>query len=252
MNATSVSFDGCSFGYRRNRAVIRDFGFSFPVGRTVFLGPNGAGKSTVLGLAATALRPNAGEVRLGKLVPRRGSDRKAYRRKVAWMPQHIDCVPGLTAREQVAYVGWLKGMSRAEAWNRAVDALHRVNMQEHQNHKVSELSGGQIRRVGVAQSLVHSAQVLLLDEPTAGMDPQQRRVFHEVLGGLPQDVTVVLSTHDVADLDEIYDNVVVLNAGAIAFCGSVRQFLDHASADVAPGRRAESAYDAIVGGVSAC
>ncbi|MDW8806195.1 ATP-binding cassette domain-containing protein [Streptomyces scabiei] len=252
MSAASVRFEGCSFAYRRNRAVLKDLSFDFPMGRTVFLGPNGAGKSTVLGLAATALRPRSGTVRLGDLVPRHGRDLKAYRQKVAWMPQQIDCVPGLTAREQVAYVGWLKGLSRSGAWGRAVEALRRVEMQDHQDRKVSELSGGQMRRVGVAQSLVHGAEVLLLDEPTAGMDPRQRRVFHEVLGGLPQDVSVVLSTHDVGDLDEIYDHVVVLNAGVIRFCGSVEQFLAHASADAAPGRRAESAYDAVVGGVSAC
>ncbi|KMS71437.1 ABC transporter [Streptomyces viridochromogenes] len=252
MSAESVCFEGCSFGYRRNRTVIEALDFGFPAGRSVFLGPNGAGKSTVLGLAASALQPRSGSVRLGELSPRRGRDLKAYRQKVAWMPQQIDCVPGLTAREQVAYVGWLKGMSRAEAWSRAVDALRRVELEDHQDRKVSELSGGQKRRVGVAQSLVHGAEVLLLDEPTAGMDPRQRRVFHEVLGALPEEVSVVLSTHDVADLDEIYDNVVVLNAGTIRFSGPVKQFLAHASADAAPGRRAESAYDSIVGGVPAC
>lgn len=252
MSAASVCFEGCSFGYRRNRMVIKDLSFSFPAGRTVFLGPNGAGKSTVLGLGATALRPRSGAVRLGQLSPRRGKDLKVYRQKVAWMPQQIDCVPGLTAREQVAYVGWLKGLSRAQAWDRAVEALRRVEMQDHQDRKVSELSGGQMRRVGVAQSLVHGAQVLLLDEPTAGMDPRQRRVFHEVLGALPRDVSVVLSTHDVADLDEIYDHVVVLNTGMIRFCGPVKDFLAQASADAAAGRRAESAYDKVVGGVGAC
>ncbi|MFJ9890517.1 ATP-binding cassette domain-containing protein [Streptomyces sp. NPDC091287] len=102
-----IGFHAAAFGYRRRSPVIRDFTFAFPPGRTVFLGPNGAGKSTVLSLAASVLRPQTGTVAYGRRRTDRRSDLAEYRRRIAWLPQHIESVPRLTAREQVAYVGWL-------------------------------------------------------------------------------------------------------------------------------------------------
>ncbi|WP_308294480.1 ATP-binding cassette domain-containing protein [Streptomyces sp. RKAG290] len=226
--------------------MIRDLTFDFPSGRTVFLGPNGAGKTTVLSLAASVLRPQSGTVGYGRRTTARRGDLSAYRRRIAWLPQRTEAVPGLTVREQVAYVGWLKGMSRSAAWDAAPGAVRQVELSEKLDRKVGELSGGQQRRVGVAQCLVHDAEALLLDEPTAGMDPRQRRVFHDILATL--DRHVLLSTHDVADLEDSYDHVVVLNAGAIRFSGTVAEFTALAPADTAYGRRAEAAYYRVTGG----
>ncbi|UNO41555.1 ATP-binding cassette domain-containing protein [Streptomyces sp. MST-110588] len=243
-----IQFSSCAFGYRRRRRVIRRFHCLIPQGRTVFLGPNGAGKSTVLGLAASALAPQTGSVSYQGLATGDRRALSAYRRRVAWMPQHLSAVPGLTAREQVAYVGWLKGMSRAEAWDRSLRALQQVELGDRSNDKIGQLSGGQQRRVGVAQSLVHGAEVLLLDEPTAGMDPRQRTVFHEILGNLPRSVHVLLSTHDTADLESVYDNVLVLLDGRLTFQGTVDDFLSHAAPGATPGRQADSAYHVLTEG----
>ncbi|MEU9401478.1 ATP-binding cassette domain-containing protein [Streptomyces sp. SID4985] len=239
-----IGFQATAFGYRRRSPVIQDFTFSFPPGRTVFLGPNGAGKSTILSLGASVLRPQSGTVTHDGLRTDRRGDLAAYRRRIAWLPQQIESVPRLTAREQIAYVGWLKGMNRRDAWDASLDALRRVELADFADRKVHQLSGGQQRRVGIAQSLVHEAEVLLLDEPTAGMDPRQRRVFHEILGGLDQHV--LLSTHDVADLEDTYDHVVVLNGGTVRFAGPVREFHALAPPGTASGRLAEAAYYATV------
>ncbi|WP_433891702.1 ATP-binding cassette domain-containing protein [Streptomyces sp. CA-111067] len=240
-----VQFSACTFGYRRRQRVIERLDFDVPAGRTVLLGPNGAGKSTLLGLAASALAPRDGDVVYAGMST---ADRGAvgdYRRRVAWMPQQLAWVRGLTVRDQVAYVGWLKGMSRSDAWERALEALRQVELADRADERIGRLSGGQQRRVGVAQSLVHGAELLLLDEPTAGMDPRQRRVFHDVLGNLGRSVHVVLSTHDTADLDTTYDNVVVLVSGKVVYSGEVRDFLAHAAAGTAPGRTADAAYHAL-------
>lgn len=239
-----IGFQSVDFGYRRRVPVVQRFTLDFPRGRTVFLGPNGAGKSTVLSLAASVLRPDSGTVVYGRKTTTRRGDLTAFRRRIAWLPQQIESVPRLTAREQVAYVGWLKGMNRRDAWDRSLGALERVELADLAGQKVRRMSGGQQRRIGVAQSLVHEAEVLLLDEPTAGMDPRQRRVFHEILSGLDQHV--VLSTHDVADLEETYDHVVVLDRGTVRFAGGVRDFLALAPHGTAPGRLAEAAYYATV------
>ncbi|MGW5100505.1 ABC transporter ATP-binding protein [Streptomyces sp. NPDC004100] len=239
-----IGFDTAVFGYRRRSPVLQDFTFAFPPGRTVFLGPNGAGKSTVLSLAASVLLPRSGTVTHDGLRTDRRGDLAAYRRRIAWLPQRIESVPRLTAREQVAYVGWLKGMNRRDAWDASLGALQRVELGDFAGRKVHQLSGGQQRRVGIAQSLVHAAEVLLLDEPTAGMDPRQRRVFHEILGGLDQHV--LLSTHDVADLEDTYDHVVVLDGGTVRFAGPVREFHTLAPPGTPPARLAEAAYYATV------
>lgn len=238
-----ITFAGCSFRYRGKRQVFSKLDLTMPAGRTVLLGPNGAGKSTLLSLAASVLRPQAGTVTYQTL---KVFDR-AYRRKVAWLPQRVDAVSGLTAREQVAYVGWLKGMSRREAWDASRTALAQVELSSAENRKSAELSGGQLRRVGVAQALVHGAELVLLDEPNAGLDPRQRRVFLNMLAGLPAGISVVVSTHDVADLSEVADNVVVLTDGRIVYNGPTAGFLDHAAEGTPTGRLAEAAYSQLCG-----
>ncbi|MBP5883534.1 ABC transporter ATP-binding protein [Streptomyces scabiei] len=233
----------CTYGYSRRKApILRDFAYRLPDGLTILLGPNGAGKSTLLKLAASVHRPASGAVTLDG-VP---SHAKSYRRDVAWMPQDITPMPSLTAREYVAYIGWLKGMTRGDAWDRARHALTRVELAEQSDIRTSQLSGGQLRRVGVAGALVHDARVLLLDEPTAGMDPRQRRVFRDVLRSLANDVRVLMSTHDVADLAEEADHVTVLYGGEVLQTGPTDSFLAHTPPDTAPGRAAEGAYTALL------
>jgi ABC-2 type transport system ATP-binding protein len=163
------------------------------------------------------------------------------------MPQHIHAVPGLTAHEQVAYAAWLKGLSKSDASKAALHALAQVGLAELAGRKASTLSGGQLRRLGLAQVLSHSAEVLLLDEPTVGLDPAQRSRFRELLAALPSQYPIVVSTHQVDDLSDVFDTVAVLDGGVIKFEGSVTAFLALAPSTF-PERRAEAAYARIVSG----
>ncbi|MFD5452063.1 ABC transporter ATP-binding protein [Streptomyces sp. NPDC003470] len=239
----SIRFESCSFGYgRTGTPILSDLTYTVPDGFTVLLGPNGAGKSTLLKLASGLNQPRTGTVHMGALTSRD----TAYLRQVAWMPQTIIPMTGLTAREQVAYTGWLKGMKKPDAWDAALAALDRVDMTDRADVKAKKLSGGQLRRVGVASALVHGARTLLLDEPTAGMDPTQRRVFRDLITSLATDeVRVLMSTHDVADLAEEADQVTVLQQGRITFTGATQHFLAHAPQDTPEARRAEAAYTTV-------
>ncbi|MFD0420515.1 ABC transporter ATP-binding protein [Streptomyces parvus] len=238
----TVEMTRCTYAYRRwQRPVLQDLSYRIPSGLTVLLGPNGAGKTTLLKIAAGIVQPKPGEVAINKLNSR---DRR-FRELVAWMPQTVVAMPALSAREYVAYVGWLKGMSRPEAWEKAARSLARVEMLDHTDVKTNHLSGGQLRRVGVAAALVHEAKILLLDEPTAGMDPRQRRIFRDVIRELAHDVDVLMSTHDVADLAEESDSVAVLNGGRLAFQGTTSEFLAHAPEGAHQSRTAEAAYTAL-------
>ncbi|MFX4292523.1 ATP-binding cassette domain-containing protein [Streptomyces bohaiensis] len=244
----SVVLDHCTFRYRRRGPRVLDgLELAFPAGRTVLLGPNGAGKSTVLALAASALRPSAGSVRFGALDSAVRAQLRPYRRDVGWLPQQVTAVPGMTCREQVAYAGWLKGMARGEAWTGAVAALDRVGLAKKADQQASSLSGGQLRRVGVAQTLVHAARLVLMDEPTAGLDPAQRTAFRRTVERLSEVADVIVSTHQTEDLWEVYDHVVVLAGGTVRFLGTVDAFRALAPPDAASGREAEAAYAAVLG-----
>lgn len=220
----------------------------FPPGCTVLLGPNGAGKSTLLSLGATSLAPASGSVLLGRLDGTRGRSRRQYRQRVGWLPQRVQPISSLTVREQAAYVGWLKGLSRGEAWDRSARALERVRLADLGHRRSHELSGGQLRRLGIAQTLVHRAEVVLLDEPTAGLDPVQRGVFRDLLGDLAESVHFIVSTHQTEDLADVYDTVVVFDHGRPVFQGSVPAFFATAPATAPADRRAEVAYRSLVRG----
>jgi ABC-type multidrug transport system ATPase subunit len=166
---------------------------------------------------------------------------------VGWLPQNIKPMPGLTVRENVAYLGWLKGMSRSAAWEQSRGALERVRLSDLASRRSHQLSGGQLRRMGIAGALVHRSELVLLDEPTAGLDPSQRAVFRDLVTSLADKVQIVVSTHQTEDLDTMYDEVVVLRQGAVQYQGTTQGFLDLAGPDTASGRRADAAYTRMIG-----
>lgn len=245
----TLSFENVSFRYRSvpfrtpSPWVFQNFSWRLPPGKTVLLGPNGAGKTTLLSLGVTSLTPKAGAIHLDGVEPVSGSG--PLRRAVAMMPQKTVPIPGFTAQEQVAYAAWLRGADPHSAAQAAVAALIRVGLAEKADSLVSTLSGGQQRRVGLAQAIALPSTVLLLDEPTAGLDPAQRSTFRALVAALPDEESVLVSTHQVDDLSEVFDTVVVLAHGEIRFEGSPADFL--ALADAGSTRPAEAAYVHLLG-----
>ena len=226
---------------RGRRDVLKGLTWRVPTeGRTLLLGRNGAGKTTTLRVAAGALKPRSGGVRAGG-EPRTTT---SLRRLVALMPQDISVVPGLSVIEQVAFAGWLAGLSEHQARRAAADAIDQVDLGELRNRKPASLSGGERRRVGLAEALTRPSQLLLLDEPTAGLDPVQRARFRGLLMAI--DRPTVVSTHQLDDVDGLFTTVAVLEGGRIVYCGPTEEFLAQGNgADTA--RRAESAFVALTG-----
>jgi ABC-2 type transport system ATP-binding protein len=155
------------------------------------------------------------------------------------MPQHLSVVPGLTVAEQVAYAGWLSGRSRKDAQRAAEAALDRVDLGHKAQSRPAHLSGGELRRVGLAEALTKPADLLMLDEPTAGLDPAQRDHFRALLVSL--EMPLVVSTHQFDDVDQVFDHVAVIEGGALVFEGSVSTFLEYGDPTPAS-RQAESAF----------
>ena len=214
--------DDVAFSYSRfnKRWVFENFTWSVPSGTTtLLLGPNGAGKSTLLRLLSGFERPDRGSVTIG------GSGRRRdLFDKVAWMPQAIAPMKGLTVVEQLEYAGWAAGLSRRDAISRARHLAEQVRLGDKAQQRAQELSGGQLRRLGLAQACIREAEVLLLDEPTAGLDPAQAQNFKELLESLDYPGGIVVSTHQVADLVDVVDRIALLSEGTILFEGTVPEF----------------------------
>ncbi|MCM3556675.1 ATP-binding cassette domain-containing protein [Janibacter melonis] len=226
---------------RGRRDVLKGLSWTPPAGgRTLLLGRNGAGKTTTLKIASGALRPRSGTVTING----EPASSRDLRRSVAMMQQHISAVPKLTVLEQVAFAAWLAGRSQSQAHAAAQDAIEQVDLTRKADADPTRLSGGELRRVGLAEALARPSEVLLLDEPTAGLDPTQRSRFRDLLLALER--PTVLSTHQLDDVDELFTAVSVLEDGRIVFDGSIEDYLRLGSGrDVA--RQAESAFASLTG-----
>lgn len=171
---------------------------------------------------------------------------KTLRRAVALMPQDVQVLPGVAVKDQIAYAGWLAGLPRREAVARAMEAVHQVELTDYAGEHGEHLSGGQRRRLGLAEVLVSPSELLLLDEPTAGLDPAQRQVFHQLLTSESlAGRTVVVSTHQLDDLGSAFDRVAILGHGRIILEASVADFQ---SAAEARGQTAQEAFSSLVHG----
>jgi ABC-2 type transport system ATP-binding protein len=233
------------FGYRRGRACLVDVAVELSVGRTVLLGPNGAGKTTLLKALAGAVGYR-GSLSLDDVaMSPRARRSAAYRGVVGWLPQRVIPFPGLTAFEHVAYVGWLKGMRIADARTEADRALATVGLTAERSTRAGALSGGQTRRLGIAGVLVHDARYLLLDEPTAGLDPRERDRLVDVLRSIEADRAVLVSTHDTDTLIDQESRVHVLVGGRTRFVGSRSSFVSGIEG-VSDGVRLRQAYATMV------
>jgi len=228
VNETSVGIADVSKSYGRTRALD---GVTLDLGRgiTGLLGPNGAGKTTLLRIVATVLAPDAGRLRILGHDPADADGRVAIRRRLGYLPQEPGFHPNFTAFEFVDYVAILKEMTSRRARHDEVRrVLSLVGLDSVSGRKIRALSGGMRKRVGLAQALLGRPDLLVLDEPTAGLDPEQRLRFRELLSGLAEDRTVLLSTHQTEDVAALGQRVVVLHEGALRFDGTTRELADHA------------------------
>ena len=202
------------------RTALAGLDLELDTGVHGLLGPNGAGKTTLMRVLATVATPTSGRVSLlGKdLAEQR--DLRGVRRRLGYLPQQFGYYPRFTVREFVEYFAWLKEMP-SSAVPLAVDrAIERVGLTDRADDKLKKLSGGMLRRVGIAQAIVNDPEVLLLDEPTAGLDPEQRVSFRELLRAIGVDACVLVSTHLVEDVTAACTHVTLIDEGRAVFRGT--------------------------------
>ncbi|MBO3446344.1 ABC transporter ATP-binding protein [Clostridium sp. CCUG 7971] len=188
------------------------------------LGPNGAGKSTLMKQLATITTPTSGKILYNEKDVKSLDDE--YRALVGYLPQDFDAYKNFKAREFLMYMAALKGMSNNEAKKRVDELLKLVGLHEVRNKLVSKFSGGMKRRVGIAQALLNNPKVLILDEPTAGLDPQERTRFRNLLSNIGTETIVILSTHIISDIESVAKETIMIKDGKLLLKGTHREILE--------------------------
>lgn len=227
---------------KSRREVVAIDDLTFGSGVTAVLGPNGAGKTSLLEVLSLERPPSSGSILLDGVEIQGNSGRRVALRDMGHMPQELRFYSGFDTHSIVEYAGWLKGLSGQLLRSAVSSALQVVGLELKAPSKISKLSGGMQRRLGVAETIVHSPRLLLFDEPTVGLDPQQRRTFQTLVRDLANRASVIFTTHLVDDVAAMADHVVVIDQGRIGFTGPIAAFTS-----ISPDGSLDEAYDIVVG-----
>ena len=232
--------------FGRTQAVA---GVTMRVGPGVFglLGPNGAGKTSLLRMLATVIPPSSGRLRLLGHDPGGYGERRLVRRRLGYVPQNLGYYPGFTVVEFIEYFALLKEMPPGIVHRAVAAAVEHVGLGDKAKAKLRTLSGGMLRRVAIAQAIVNEPELLLMDEPTAGLDPEQRVAFRALLRDLGQRATVLVSTHLVEDVGAACARVALMDRGKIVFHGTPDELTARAEGTTAAGDAPlERGYSAVL------
>lgn len=186
------------------------------------LGPNGAGKTTLMKILATLLKKSEGKVEICGMTVENSSK---IRSLIGYLPQDFSMYGNMNAYDALDYLATLSGMSKAVRKVKVPETLKKVNLLEQRKTKVRAMSGGMKRRLGIAQAIIHDPKIIIVDEPTAGLDPEERVRFRNMLCEIAKEKIVLLSTHIVGDIEATCEEIAVLNHGRIIFRGKVKELL---------------------------
>ena len=216
--------NGLSKTYGNGVKALDNVSLTIPKGMFGLLGPNGAGKSTLMRILATLQEADAGTVRLGDIDVLK--QKEEVRRTLGYLPQEFGVYPRVSAYEMLDHIALLKGVTNKGERKSLVEALlQRVNLWDQRKRRLSGFSGGMKQRFGIAQSLIGEPKLIIVDEPTAGLDPGERNRFYNLLTEIGENVVVILSTHIVQDVMELCSNMAIINKGKLLYAGSPSEAL---------------------------
>jgi ABC-2 type transport system ATP-binding protein len=219
--------------YHGNVHALNGLDLAIPNGMFGLLGPNGAGKTTLMRILAGILQASSGEIAIGEYNGMNAQGRKDIKRILGYLPQDLGLYPDLSARDFLDYVGILKGLSNKKVRRQRVDELlELVALSDVANRKLKTYSGGMKRRAGIAQALLNDPRFLIVDEPTAGLDPEERIRFRNLLSGLGGNRVVLLSTHIVEDIAQTCQNLAMMRKGRVIFQGTLPDLIHEARGKV--------------------
>lgn len=227
----SIKIQDLTVTFKNGVTAVNHADLVIPEGIYGLLGENGAGKTTLMRVLTTVLKPAGGSVTMDGMLYSEGNYEK-IQQKIGYLPQEIDLYPHLTVRECLEYMGELSGVEKAECQKRIDKYLEKTSLAEHQKKKMRQLSGGMKRRVGLVQALLNEPDFLIVDEPTTGLDPEERIRIRNLLVDFAEDRTVLFSTHVVEDLAATCNQLAVMKKGEFLFAGNVRDLLNTAKGHV--------------------
>lgn len=218
-----LTIENLSKSYGKKQA-LKGVSFEMEDGIYGLLGPNGAGKSTLIRILAGVMEASSGEIMFnGKNIK---SNHREYRSKLGYLPQTLNFYPEFSGLEYLRFVAALKGLKNDIAEKRIKELVEKVNLSSDAHRKCVNYSGGMKRRLGIAQALLNDPEILILDEPTAGLDPHERIKFRNLVSVFSRDRTVLLSTHIVSDIDSIAKQTVMIKDGRVGRMESNRHYVD--------------------------
>jgi len=214
-----LRIENLSKTYPNGVRALDNVSLTIPRGMYGLLGPNGAGKSTLMRTIATLQEPDSGQIHLGSLdVLRQKED---LRKQLGYLPQDFGVYPRVSAQDMLDHLALLKGVvNRKERADLIESLLVRTNLHQVRKKALTSFSGGMRQRFGIAQALIGSPQLLIVDEPTAGLDPGERNRFYNLLSEIGENVIVILSTHIVQDVMELCTNMAIIHEGRVLFAGA--------------------------------
>jgi ABC-2 type transport system ATP-binding protein len=218
--------------YPNGNYALKDLNLEIPNGMFGLLGPNGAGKSTLMRILVTLMKPSKGRVLVNDLDL--SKNRREIRSMLGYLPQDFSFFSKLKTYEFLDYTARLAGMKNSAARKSAVEQmLEEVGLFEARDRNANKLSGGMKRRLGIAQALINNPKIIIVDEPTTGLDPEERIRFRNLLSNISvRDVIIILSTHIVSDISSTCNNMALLNNGELAFSGSPEELVKQAEGNV--------------------
>lgn len=212
-----------------SRQALSHVNLTIEQGMFGLLGPNGAGKTTLMKVLTTLLQKSEGKVEIcGIPVEHAGEIRKM----TGYLPQDFSMYGNMTAYDALDYLAVLSGMKKEERRKKVPEMLEKVNLLEQKKIRVKAMSGGMKRRLGIAQAIIHDPKIIIVDEPTAGLDPEERVRFRNLLCEIARERIVLLSTHIVGDIEATCENIAVLDKGELIFCGTVTELLQRVEGKV--------------------
>ncbi len=213
-----LRIENLSKQYPNGTKALQDVSLTIPLGMFGLLGPNGAGKSTLMRTLATLQEPDSGRAFLGEIDVLKQKDE--VRKVLGYLPQEFGLYPKVTAEALLTHFAALKGIGNPKERRDAVHALlKQTNLYEHRNQSLGSFSGGMKQRFGIAQALLGNPRLIIVDEPTAGLDPEERVRFHNLLSAIGENIIVILSTHIVSDVSVLCRKMAVIHEGRVLVTG---------------------------------